>query len=71
VFEDAESMDPHVEGAEERSTAADKYLEPEGFELYGSPSDHVRRMLRGEGGPEGWPNDESVNLGGFLRVATR
>jgi hypothetical protein len=38
VFADAESMDLHFQGADERSRDAYEYLEPKGWELYGRPS---------------------------------
>jgi quinol monooxygenase YgiN len=69
VFADADSMDLHVEGAEERSKEALEFLEPEGFEIYGSPSEDVMEMMR-EAAASG--SDLSVQpeyLGGFLRLA--
>lgn len=45
-FADAESMDVHFEGADERAKAAYEVLEPEGWELYGSPSDAAVETLR-------------------------
>src|SRR6266508_4263303 len=46
VFADAESMDLHFEGAEERSTAAYEYLDPAGWEIYGRPSKAVIEVMR-------------------------
>src|SRR5918999_3214174 len=37
AFADAEAMDLHFVGADERSRAAYQYLEPLGWEVYGNP----------------------------------
>ena len=69
VFADADSMDLHVEGAGERSTAAYEFVEPEGFEIYGTPSDRVLEMLRREAATAGVTlTHQPENLVGFLRV---
>ena len=46
AFADAEAMDLHVEGAEERSRAAFEHVEPLGWEVYGRPSDVALQNLR-------------------------
>jgi hypothetical protein len=46
VFRDADAMDLHSVGAEERSEAAMRYLEPEGWEIYGSASDAALETIR-------------------------
>jgi hypothetical protein len=38
VFPDAEAMDLHLEGAEQRSAAAYEFFQPLAFTIYGSPS---------------------------------
>ena len=68
VFADAASMDAHVEGAEERSSAAYEYLVPAGWEIYGTPSEQVSEMMRKSAATAGVPlamHPEFV--GGFLR----
>jgi hypothetical protein len=47
-------MDIHVQGADERSSSAYQLIEPEGFEIDGTPSEAVLRMMQGaaEAGPE-------------------
>jgi hypothetical protein len=46
VFADAESMDRHFEGSDERSKAAYEFLEPDGWEIYGRPSEDVVDSMR-------------------------
>lgn len=45
VFADADSMDLHVEGAEERTRTAYEFVEPRGFEIYGMPSEPFWRCF--------------------------
>jgi hypothetical protein len=46
VFADAESMDLHFQGSEERSRTAYEFLEPEGWEIYGTPSHTALETMR-------------------------
>ncbi len=46
VFPDAESMDVHAQGSEERSRTAFEFLVPHGWEIYGTPSDAVLEQMR-------------------------
>ena len=46
AFPDAESMDLHFEGVDERVAAAYRYIEPRGWEVYGKPSEHALETLR-------------------------
>ena len=68
VFADAEAMDLHVQGADERSSAAYEFIEPEGFEIDGSASPAVLEMMEGAAaaGPE--LVVRSQFLSGFLRL---
>ncbi len=67
IFPDAESMDLHVEGAEERAKAAYEFIEPAGVELHGNPSEAVLGIFRGMA-DAGVPLLLQPNfLGGFLR----
>jgi quinol monooxygenase YgiN len=68
VFADAESMDLHVQGAEERTKAASEFLEPQGSEIYGSPSEPVLEMLRQAATSEAHVSFQTRYLGGFLRL---
>ncbi len=46
VFPDANAMDLHVQGADERSKTAYEFIEPVSREIYGAPSDQVMTMMR-------------------------
>ena len=68
VFADAESMDLHVKGAEERSKAAYEFLQPDGWEIYGQPSDDVIKSMRQAAESSGVTLTlQSEYLAGFLR----
>ncbi len=67
VFADADSMDLHVQGAEERTRKALEFLEPEGFEIYGRPSDRVMEMMREAAVSGAELGVQSKYLGGFIR----
>jgi hypothetical protein len=69
VFADAESMDLHVQGAGERSREAYDYLEPDGTEIYGKPSQAVMGMFQQEAPSAVSLTVEPEHLGGFLRVS--
>lgn len=69
VFADAESMDLHFEGAEERSTAAYEYLNPAGWEIYGKPSKAVIEAMRQTAASAGVTlTVQPEYLAGFLRL---
>lgn len=46
AFPDAESMDLHFEGVDERVAAAYQYLEPRGWEIYGRPNEGALDSMR-------------------------
>ena len=46
VFADPEAMDLHFEGADERSRAAFEYMDPNGWEVYGQPSEAASGTMR-------------------------
>jgi hypothetical protein len=46
AFPDADALDRHVEGADQRAAAADVFLEPRGWEFYGRPSERVMETMR-------------------------
>lgn len=69
VFPDAESMDLHVEGAEDRARAAYEFVEPVGWEIYGTPSQRVAEMMRGSADAAGVPLQlHPEHVAGFLRL---
>lgn len=69
VFPDAESMDLHFEGADERAKAAYQYIEPRGWEIYGRPSEAALESIRQAAASTGVPLTVLPDhLGGFLRL---
>jgi len=69
VFSDADSMDAHVQGAEERSKAAYEYIKPAGWEIYGRPSEATMEMFRQAAAGTGVGlTVEPDYLAGFLRL---
>ena len=46
AFADAEAMDIHFEGSDERSRVASEYIEPLGWEVYGQASATALEKLR-------------------------
>ena len=69
AFPDAESMDLHFDGADERAKAAYQYLEPRGWEIYGRPSDTALGSMREAATGAGVPLTVLPDhLGGFLRL---
>jgi quinol monooxygenase YgiN len=69
VFADADTMDIHFQGAEERSKAAYEFMDPAGWEIYGTPSDAASQMMRQAATSAGVAlTVQPQNLGGFLRI---
>jgi quinol monooxygenase YgiN len=69
VFADADTMDLHFQGAEERSRAAYEFMDPAGWEIFGTPSDAALQMLREAATSAAVAlTVQSEYLGGFLRV---
>jgi hypothetical protein len=69
VFADAESMDLHFAGVEQRSSAAYEYVVPDGWEIYGRPSETVLEQMRQEAASAGVTlNLQPDYLAGFLRL---
>jgi hypothetical protein len=63
-------MDLHFEGADERAQAAYAFIEPLGWEVYGTPSDAALRSLREAARAAGVKlTARPAFLGGFLRAA--
>lgn len=68
-FPDADSMDLHFEGADERSAAAYEFLEPRGWEIFGRPNEAALEMMRQAAAGAGVDlTVRSEYLGGFLRL---
>lgn len=70
AFEDADAMDLHFEGSDERSRAALEFLEPIGWEFYGSPSAAALETMRQTAASSGATLAVQPDyLAGFLRLA--
>ncbi len=70
-FPDAESMDLHFEGSDERSAAVYEFVEPDGFEIYGGPSDEALETMRqGAAGSGVSLTVLPERVGGFLRMGS-
>jgi quinol monooxygenase YgiN len=69
AFADADSMDRHFEGSGDRSRAVYEFVEPRGWEIYGTPSAEALETLRGAAASAGTPLTVTPEcLTGFLRV---
>lgn len=69
AFPDAESMDLHFEGVDERAKAAYQYIEPRGWEIYGRPSEAALESMRRSAAAAGVTLTVLPDhLGGFLRL---
>jgi hypothetical protein len=69
AFPDAESMDLHFEGVDERVAAAYQYLEPRGWEIYGRPNEGALDSMRQAATSAGVSLTVLPDhLGGFLRL---
>ena len=69
VFADADSMDLHFVGADERVRTAADYVEVAGFEIYGEPSSAILESLREAAVAAGATvTVQPEHLAGFLRL---
>jgi hypothetical protein len=70
AFADAESMDLHFVGSDERSRTAYEYIEPLGWEVYGKPSSAALETLSQAADSAGVSLASNPDyLAGFLRLA--
>lgn len=71
AFADAEAMDLHVQGSDERGRAGYEYVAPAGWEIYGRPSPPALDMMRREATSAGVTlTVEPDHLAGFLRLTS-
>jgi quinol monooxygenase YgiN len=71
AFADAESLDLHNEGADQRSRAAFELVEPTGWEIYGRPSNAALDVFRRAAERAGVPLTVQRDfVAGFLRLAS-
>jgi quinol monooxygenase YgiN len=69
AFPDADALDRHFEGADQRAAAAYELIEPRGWEFYGRPSEQVMETMRATAGRFGVPLVvEPEFIAGFLRL---
>lgn len=68
VFPDADAMNLHFEGADERSESAYEFIQPVRFEIYGPASDNVMATMRMQAGPGIGLTFKPENLAGFIRL---
>ena len=70
AFPDADAMDRHFEGADERAATAYEFIEPRGWEFYGKPSERAMKGIRATAAKFGVPLviEPEFNAG-FLRLA--
>ena len=68
VFPDAEAMDIHFQGADERSKRAYEFMQPISMEIYGSPNDGVLEMMKQIAESGVTVSIDPDHLGGFLRL---
>jgi quinol monooxygenase YgiN len=70
-FSDAEAMDRHFEGSDDRTAAAFEVMTPLGWEIYGRPSDAALASMREGAEATGVPLIVLPDhVGGFLRLAS-
>ena len=70
-FPDADAMDRHFEGSDERTAAAFEVMDPLGWEIYGRPSDAALETMRQGAQATGVPLAVLPEyLGGFLRLGS-
>jgi hypothetical protein len=69
VFPDAQGMDKHFEGVNERVNRAFDYIEIIGYEIYGSPSEAAKESMQQFANSMGVEIKRMPqNMGGFLRM---
>jgi hypothetical protein len=69
AFPNADAMDQHFEGADDRAAAAYEFIEPRGWEFYGKPSERAMEGMRATAAKFGVPLvvEPEFNAG-FLRL---
>jgi quinol monooxygenase YgiN len=69
AFPDADALDRHFEGADQRAAAAYELIEPRGWEFYGRPSEQAMETMRATAGRFDVPLVvEPEFIAGFLRL---
>jgi hypothetical protein len=70
VFPNAEAMDDHMGGVEDRTNKAFEFLETVGYEIYGMPSEQVMQMMEQFAGPGIALTIEPEYFGGYMRLVS-
>ena len=70
VFPNARAFEAHLEGADERSAEAYRYMEPRAIEIYGPASAAALTAFRDLAGAGVQVTVQPVSLGGFIRQST-
>jgi hypothetical protein len=71
VFPDAEAMRLHLEGVDERVSAASELVETSGYEIYGSPTEPVLETMRAFADELGVPlTVRPDHLAGYVRPSS-
>jgi hypothetical protein len=68
LFPDPQALDAQLQGADQRSKAAYKFIEPASMEIYGAPGPstvEIMKRIAGSGVPVSL---NPLYLGGFIRV---
>jgi len=69
LFADPEAMDLHFDGAQERSREALEFMDPNGWEVYGQPSDAALEAIRQAATSAGVPlTIQPEYIAGFVRL---
>ena len=68
VFPDAEAMDLHFQGVDERAKKAFEFIEIIRYEIYGRPSDMVLEMMQQFAGSNIVLDLNLEHMGGYLRL---
>ncbi len=68
VFPDADAMDLHLQGVDDRAGAADEFIQTQEYEIYGATSETVLETMRRFASTEGVPLTVRPDYaGGYLR----
>jgi hypothetical protein len=70
VFPDADAMDAHMAGVQQRVGAALEFIDGAGVEIWGTPSEPVLQLMRGFESAEEPLTVRPVPLGGYLRLGS-
>ena len=67
LFPDAEALDQQLQGADERSKAAYRFIEPTALEIYGQPNEYALEMMKKVAGAGIKVGVYPQSVGGFIR----